>query len=55
MIDVGTPVRTGTPLCIVHAASDSDADAAIERVRRAIHIGSPAPPPRPVVMARIIE
>ncbi len=55
MIDVGTQVRTGTPLCVVHAASESDADAAIEQVRQAIRIGSPAPPPRPVVMARITE
>jgi hypothetical protein len=39
----------------VHAASESDADAAIESVRQAIRIGSPAPPPRPVVMARITE
>jgi len=55
MIDVGMQVRTGTPLCIVHAASESDADAAIEQVRQAIRIGSPAPPPKPVVMARITE
>jgi thymidine phosphorylase len=55
MIDVGTQVRTGTPLCVVHAASESDADAAIEQVRRAIRIGSPAPLPKPVVMARITE
>jgi thymidine phosphorylase len=55
MIDVGTPVHTGRPLCVVHAASESDADAAIDMVRRAIRIGSPAPPPRPVVMARITE
>jgi thymidine phosphorylase len=55
MIDVGTQVRTGTPLCIVHAASESDADAAIDMVRKAIRIGSPAPPLRPVVMARITE
>ena len=27
VIDVGTQVRAGSPLCIVHAASDADADA----------------------------
>ena len=27
MIDVGTEVRTGSPLCLVHAASEADADA----------------------------
>jgi thymidine phosphorylase len=55
MINVGAQVRTGTPLCIVHAASDADADAAIAAVRQAIRIGSPAPLSRPVVMARIVE
>lgn len=54
-IDVGTQVRTGSPLCIVHAASEAEADAAIAQVRRAIRIGSPAPPPRPVVIDRIVQ
>src|SRR5205807_4670816 len=35
VIDVGAQVRAGSPLCIVHAASEDDADGAIERVRRA--------------------
>jgi len=55
MIEVGTQVRTGSPLCIVHAASESDADAAIEAIRQAIRFGNPAPPPRPVVIDRIAE
>jgi thymidine phosphorylase len=54
MIDVGTEVRTGSLLCIVHAASEAKADEAIARVRRAIRIGSPAPLPKPVVMERIV-
>ena len=54
-IDVGTQVRTGSPLCIVHAASEADADAAIALVRKAIRIGSPAPPPKPVVIDRIVQ
>lgn len=54
-IDVGTQVRTGSPLCIVHAASEADADSAIALVRKAIRIGSPAPPPRPVVIDRIVQ
>jgi len=54
MIDVGAEVRTGSPLCLVHAASEADADQAIAVVRRAIRIGSPAPPPKPVVIDRIV-
>ena len=54
-IDVGTRVRTGSPLCLVHAASEADADEAIARLRKAIRIGEPAPPPRPVVIDRIVE
>ena len=54
-IDVGTRVRTGSPLCLVHAASEADADEAIARLRKAIRIGEPAPPTRPVVIDRIVE
>jgi len=41
-------------LCIVHAAGDSDADAAIDMIRRAIRIGDSAPVDRPVVLERIV-
>lgn len=54
-IDVGTQVRTGTPLCVVHATSEDAANEAIALVRAAIRIGSPAPPPRPVVIDRIVQ
>jgi len=54
-IDVGTRVRTGSPLCLVHAATEADADEAIARLRKAIRIGEPAPPPGPVVLDRIVE
>lgn len=53
VIDVGTEVRAGSPLCIVHAASDAAADEAIDLVRQAIHIGDSAPPPIPVIMERL--
>jgi thymidine phosphorylase len=53
MVDVGGPVRAGNPLCIVHAASEVDADAAIALVRAAIRIEDRAPLLRPVVIARI--
>src|SRR5215468_3649178 len=55
VIEVGGRVRAGSPLCIVHAASDSDADAAIDAVRRAIRIGDGAPTQRPVLMERIVQ
>jgi len=54
VIDVGAQVRAGSPLCIVHAASDADADSAIDMVRRAIRIGDAAPAERPVIMERIV-
>jgi len=54
MIDVGTEVRTGSLLCLVHAASEADADQAIATLRKAIRIGSPAPAIKPVVLDRIV-
>jgi thymidine phosphorylase len=53
--DVGVPIRAGNPLCIVHAASEADADAAIALVRQAIRIGDAAGAARPVVMDRIAQ
>lgn len=51
--DIGVPVRAGDPLCIVHAASEADADAAIALVRAAVRIDDARPAPRPVVMERV--
>ena len=53
--DVGVPIRAGNPLCIVHAASEADADAAIALVRQAIRIGDTPVAGRPVVMERIVR
>jgi thymidine phosphorylase len=53
VIDIGTHVRPGSPFCVVHAASEDDADAAIARVRQAIVVGDPAPTAKPVVIGRI--
>ncbi len=52
MIDVGVPVTAGSPLCLVHAESDSDADATIAMLRQAIRIGEAAPAAHPVIMGR---
>ena len=53
--DVGVPIRAGNPLCIVHAANEADADAAIALVRQAIRIGDAPAASRPVVMDRIVQ
>lgn len=53
--DVGVPIRAGNPLCIVHAASEADADAAIALVRQAVRIGDAPVPARPVIMDRIVQ
>ena len=55
VIDVGAPVHPGSPLCIVHAASEDDANEAIEIVRRAIRIDDKAPADRAVVMERVVQ
>lgn len=52
--DVGVPIRAGSPLCMVHAASEADADAAIALVRQAIRIGDAPVAERPVVMERVV-
>jgi thymidine phosphorylase len=55
VIDVGATVRAGSPLCVVHAASESAADEAIGSLRRAIMIGDAAPADRPVIMQRVVQ
>ncbi|MGQ0580759.1 MAG: thymidine phosphorylase [Reyranella sp.] len=52
--DVGVPIRAGNPLCMVHAASEADADAAIALVRQAVRIGNASVAERPVVMERVV-
>ena len=55
VVAVGSRLRAGDPLCIVHAATDADADAAIAAIRRAIWIGEAALRDRPVLMERIVQ
>jgi thymidine phosphorylase len=55
VINVGTPVRPGDRLCIVHAASESEADTAIALLRQAIRIGDSAVAEKPVVMQRVVQ
>jgi thymidine phosphorylase len=53
VIDVGAPIRAGSPLCMVHAASDAAAERAIAILRTAIRIGDEAPKQRPAIMERV--
>jgi thymidine phosphorylase len=53
VIDVGTAVRAGSLLCAVHAASDADADQAVEILQRAIRIEDGVPAERPTIIDRI--
>jgi thymidine phosphorylase len=52
-VDVGQRIRAGEPLCIVHAASEADADEAIAMIRRAVRIEDAAPAAKPVVIERV--
>ena len=53
MVEVGAAIRAGDPLCLVHAASEGDAERAIALVRQAIYIADAALPRVPVVMERV--
>ncbi len=53
MASVGTPIRAGEPLCIVHAASDVEADEADHGAACGIRIADEAPAARSIVMERI--
>ena len=50
---IGRAVKAGDALAIVHAASDTAADAADTILRQAIHIEDAAPPAQPAIRARI--
>ncbi len=55
MTDVGVPIRAGNPLCIVHATTEADADAAIALVRQAVRIGDAPVAARSIIMDRIVQ
>jgi len=52
-VEVGRQVRSGEPLCLVHAASEADADQAIALIRRAVRIEEAAPREIPAILERI--
>jgi len=51
-VSVGQWVERGQPLAEVHAASDTAAEAAAERVVAALHLGQTPPSARPLVITR---
>ncbi|MEM6512855.1 MAG: thymidine phosphorylase [Pseudomonadota bacterium] len=46
---IGTPLDAETPLAVIHAASETDADAAAERLLAACKFGETAPAAAPIV------
>jgi thymidine phosphorylase len=54
-VGIGATLRTGDALCMVHAASNNDADQAIAHLRQAIRIGEDPPATRAVLMGRIAQ
>ena len=50
---IGESVGPERPLCIIHAASDADAERAGSAIRAAVTIGDVAPPPAPNVRQRV--
>ena len=55
VIDIGAPIRVDEELCLIHAATEADADAAIAALHSAIRIGETASPERPVVIGRVTQ
>jgi thymidine phosphorylase len=52
---VGTRVEAGDPICLVHAADEASADAAIVALTEAVRIGGEQPVPSRPVLARITD
>jgi thymidine phosphorylase len=52
-VDVGRRIRSGEPLCLVHAASEDDADAAIALIRDAVRIEEAPPSDKPAILERV--
>lgn len=50
---VGTAIKAGDVVALVHAADAQAADAAAQKVRGALHFATTAPKPRPLVLGSI--
>jgi len=53
MAGIGEEVGPGRPLCLIHAASETDAEAAAAALRAAVAIGDKPAKPPPAVRQRI--
>jgi thymidine phosphorylase len=49
----GQQADSEAPLAVIHAASEDDWQRAAAALRRAVRLGPQAPPPRPLVLARL--
>jgi len=49
LVPTGTELDSHTPLAVIHAASEDDADKAEQNLRAAISLGDEKPPERPVI------
>ena len=50
---IGAAVGPERPLCLVHARTEADADAATAEIRAAVTIGEEPPAPTPVIVERV--
>jgi thymidine phosphorylase len=50
---IGEEIGQGLPLAIIHAANETDADAAVRTVQAAFTMGAVAPDEPPLIHARI--
>jgi thymidine phosphorylase len=55
VVSLGQRVERGQPLARVHAADAAGAAAAVARLQACIRIGAAAPPPAPLLIARLPE
>jgi len=53
ILPIGTPVKSGDPLCVMHARDESGFAAARDAIVKAIRIADSLPPKRPLVYERI--
>jgi thymidine phosphorylase len=55
VVSLGQRIERGQPLARVHAADEAAASAALARLQECIRIGDSAPPPAPLLIARLPE
>ena len=55
VVSLGQRIERGQPLARVHAADEASAAAAVARLQECIRIGDAAPPPAPLLIARLPE